>query len=207
MSNYFKNDEYWKKHINDKLESDMWIDEYVEYLKSPGKCLELGCGRGQYSKRLMEYGFDVVSTDISDIALNEVKKFNNNVLNVDMSKELPFGDSEFNIIFASLSIHYFDNFTTKKLISEINRILKVGGFFIGSVNGMEGLNVIKDTAIELEHHFYLNNSKNIRLFDQDDLNKYLSVFEIKKIDKRKTTRFENEKSYYVFIVEKKRIIR
>ena len=50
MSNYFKNDEYWRKYINKPLEKDMWIDKYKEYFKGTGTCLDLGCGIGQYSK-------------------------------------------------------------------------------------------------------------------------------------------------------------
>lgn len=34
VKNYFKNDEYWKKRINEKLEIDMWIDEYIEYFNN-----------------------------------------------------------------------------------------------------------------------------------------------------------------------------
>lgn len=201
MSEYFKNDEYWKEHINKKIEEDMWIDNYKEYFTN-GKCLELGCGIGQYSKRLMEYGYDVISTDISDIALNEVKKFNPNVQKVDMSEKLPYQDSEFDLVFANLAIHYFDDKTTKELVSEIKRVLKDGGLFIGTVNGLEGLNAIKDSAIELEYHFYQNKNKLIRLFDKVDLNKYLSIFKIELIEKREIIRFENKKSYYIFICKK-----
>ena len=31
MNDYFENDEYWKEHINSKLEEDIWIDEYKEF--------------------------------------------------------------------------------------------------------------------------------------------------------------------------------
>ena len=84
MSDYFKNDEYWKEHINKELEDDIWIDEYMDYFSNSGKCLDLGCGIGQYSKRLMEYGYDVISSDISDIALNKVLEFNKNIKKLDM---------------------------------------------------------------------------------------------------------------------------
>ena len=69
-NDYFKNDEYWANHINKDLEEDLWIDEYKTYLNLKGKCLDLGCGIGQYSKQLIKYGYDVISDDISDIALN-----------------------------------------------------------------------------------------------------------------------------------------
>ena len=51
---YFENDLYWKEHINRQLTIDMWIDEYRGYFDNKGICLELGCGIGQYSKRLIE---------------------------------------------------------------------------------------------------------------------------------------------------------
>lgn len=202
VKNYFKNDEYWKKRINEKLEIDMWIDEYIEYFKNKGKCLELGCGIGQYSKRLMEYGYEVTSTDISETALREVKKFNKNTKIVDMTERLPFESETFDLVFASLSIHYFDDKTTKQLVSEIKRVLKNDGVFIGSVNGKEALEVINETAIKLEDNFYLNKDRYIRLFDKEEIKKYLSIFQIQLIDKRETIRFSHKKNYYIFIAKK-----
>ena len=205
MKDYFKDDEYWKYHINKPLEEDMWLDDYKDYLKSEGLSLDLGCGIGQFTKKLMEYGYDVISADISKIALGEVKKFNKNIVNLDMREKLPFDDEKFDLVFAGLSIHYFSDSDTKNLMSEIKRILKKDGLFIGSVNGMEGLNVIKDTATELDYHFYFNKDKYIRLFDENDLRNYLSIFNIIKIDKRETIRFGYKKNYLVFMVKKENI--
>ena len=201
-NDYFKNDEYWANHINKDLEEDLWIDEYKTYLDLKGKCLDLGCGIGQFSKQLIKYGYDVISADISDIALNKVKEFNENVVKLDMRDKLPFQDNEFNLVFANLSIHYFSDKDTKKLILEIKRILKEEGLFIGSVNGIEGLKVIGNETKEIEYHFYEYKDKLIRLFDINDVEKYLSDFNIIKIDERKTIRFKHKKNYIVFIVKK-----
>ena len=202
MKDYFKDDEYWKEHVNKDLEPDLWIDEYKEYIGDNGLCLDLGCGIGQYTKKFMEYGYEVISSDISNIALEKVKEFNENVVNVDMRNKLPFEDNKFDIVFANLSIHYFSNDDTKKLMDEIKRILKNDGLFIGSVNGIQGLEKIKDSATELDYHYYYNNDKYIRLFDVNDVNNYLSVFDIVKIDERETVRFGHKKNYIVFIAKK-----
>jgi SAM-dependent methyltransferase len=199
---YFKNDEYWKEHINKKLEDDIWIKNYREYFTGKGKCLDLGCGIGQYSKELMSYGYEVISADISDIALEKVKEFNDNVVKVDMKEELPFSEKEFDLVFANLSIHYFSDEDTKKLMLEIKRILKEEGLFIGSVNGIQGYEKIKDTAVELEKHYWFNKNKYVRLFDKDDLEKYLDVFEILNIEEKETVRFNHKKNYLVFFVKK-----
>lgn len=202
MKDYFKDDEYWKEHINKKLEEDLWIDEYKEYLTNNGLCLDLGCGIGQYSKWFMENGYEVVSSDISKIALEKVKDFNSNIINVDMREKLPFEDNKFDVVFANLSIHYFSNSDTKNLMNEIKRILKKDGLFIGSVNGIQGLEFIKETAKKLDYHYYYNKGKYIRLFDVEDVKKYLNIFDIIKIDERETVRFEHKKNYIVFIAKK-----
>jgi len=199
---YFKNDEYWKEHINKKLEDDIWIKNYREYFNGKGKCLDLGCGIGQYSKELMSYGYEVISADISDIALEKVKEFNDNVVKVDMKEELPFSEKEFDLVFANLSIHYFSDEDTKKLMLEIKRILKEDGLFIGSVNGIQGYEKIKDTAVELEKHYWFNKNKYVRLFDKDDLEKYLDVFDVLNIEEKETVRFNHKKNYLVFFVKK-----
>jgi len=201
-NDYFKNDEYWANHINKDLEEDLWIEEYTTYFNSTGKCLDLGCGIGQYSKQLIKYGYDVTSADISDIALNKVKDFNENVVKLDMRDKLPFQNNEFDLVFANLSIHYFPDEDTRKLMIEIKRILKEDGLFIGSVNGIEGLKVIGNETKEIEYHFYEYKDKLIRLFDINDIKKYLADFNIIKIDERETIRFKHKKNYIVFIAKK-----
>lgn len=202
MNDYFKNDEYWKYHINKELEDDIWIQDYKEYFSGKGKCLDLGCGIGQYSKELIKYGYEVVSADISDIALNKVKEFNNNIKKIDMRENLPFEDNTFDLIFANLSIHYFSDEDTKRLMLDIKRILKKDALFIGSVNGIQGIENIKDTAIKIEEHFYFNKNKHVRLFDKKDLEKYLTIFNILKIEERETIRFEHRKNYLIFFAKK-----
>ena len=202
MKDYFKDDEYWKEHINKELEDDLWIDEYKDYLPSKGLCLDLGCGIGQYTKWFMDNGYDVISSDISKIALEKVKDINPNIINIDMREKFPFEDEKFDLVFANLSIHYFSDIDTKNIINEVKRILKKDGLFIGSVNGIQGLAKIKDTALELDYHFYSNKDKLIRLFDVDDVNNYLSVFNVIKVEEKETIRFGNHKNYIIFIVKK-----
>ena len=202
MNDYFASDEYWKKHIDEEPEDDIWIDKYQEYFSNNGLCLDLGCGIGQYTKKFMEYGYDVISSDISEIALNKVKKFNDNVVKLDMRESLPFEDNKFNIVFANLSIHYFSDKETKVLMNEIKRIIKDNGLFIGSVNSIEGYKYIKDTAKELDYHYYFNKGKYIRLFDIDDVKNYLNIFDILKVEEKETKRFGHSKNYIIFISRK-----
>lgn len=89
-----------------------------------------------------------------------------------------------------------------KIIIRNKRILKDDGLFIGSVNAIQGLQIIENDAKEIEYHFYEYKDKQIRLFDVNDIKKYLKDFDIIKIDERETIRFEHKKNYIVFIARK-----
>lgn len=203
MNDFFANDEYWKEHIDKELEDDMWIDEYKKYFSNAGICLDLGCGIGQFTKKFMEYGYSVISADISKIALSKVQDFNRNIAHIDMRNPLPFDDDKFDLVFANLSIHYFSNLETKNLILEIQRILKKGGLFVGSVNSIKAYEKIKSKAKEIGYHYYFINSKRIRLFDIQDVKNYLNRFKVLKVQERETVRFGHDKNYIVFIARKK----
>ena len=199
---YFKEDKYWEKHINDQLEFDNWIDEYLNYLPKGGQVLDLGCGTGEYSKYLMDKGYDVISADISDIALSKVKEFNKNTIELDMRNPLPFDDNLFDIIIANLSIHYFSDIETKHLINEIYRVLKYNGIFIGTVNSIKALEFIKEHAIEIENHYYQSYERKIRLFDLEDMDYYFNMFNKLVVKEETKTRFNNRKDYILFIMKK-----
>ncbi|MCI8575444.1 MAG: hypothetical protein HFI09_03140 [Bacilli bacterium] len=85
---------------------------------------------------------------------------------------------------------------------EIKRVLNYDGIFVGSINGLQGLEKIKQTAKEIEPHFYFNKNKYIRLFNKEDLKKYLSIFEIIRIDDLETIRFNHKKKSLIFLAKK-----
>ena len=200
-SDYFKSDEYWKNNLDKMIEEDFWIESYKQYFNG-GKCLDLGCGIGQYTKKLIEWDYDVTSADISDIALSKVKTFNHNIKKIDMRDDLPFDDNEFDLVFANLSIHYFSDRDTKNLMKEVKRILKPKGMFVGSVNSIREYNYLKNKMIEVEYHYWLNGNKYVRLFDEEDLKEYLSIFKIIKLEELETIRFKHKKNYFIFICQK-----
>ena len=202
--NYFKKDDYWNEYINKKIEEDLWIKDYLDYFDGIGKCLDLGCGIGQYSKEFMSMGYDVISADISATALNKVKEFNRSIIKMDMSENFPFEDEEFDLVFSNLSIHYFSKEETDNIIEEVYRVLKPGGMFVGSVNGLGVYDKIKDTAKQLEEHFWIDGEKCVRLFNEEDLRYFLRIFKILKIEQRLTVRFNYKKDNYLFIAKKEK---
>lgn len=209
MSKEYWNDEYWKKHIKthegEKLDflDDIWIKKYSDiFNKIPkGKALDLGCGLGQYTKFMMDNGFEVTSIDISEEALEKLKDLvpNANTKQHDMSQKLPFEDNEFELIIANLSIHYFDEKTTKSLLNEIKRILKPGGYFIGSVNSSKSFKYIKDVAVKIEDNYYQENGRTVRLWDRQQFDTFFEAFEKVILEEVTTLRWNKEKIMWGFI--------
>ena len=141
MGNYW-NDNYWRRHLAEPERMDifeeLWIGKHQELIDklNKGHALDLGCGIGQFTDYWINNGFQVTSADISVNALNALKERTPTATTVelDMSQPLPFADAAFDVVFANLSIHYFDEKTTLALSNEIHRVLKPRALFIGSVN-------------------------------------------------------------------------
>ena len=111
-----------KKKFNFLLESV--IKSFSGLAK--GKVLDLGCGDGDYAKRLKDLGFDVIAGDI-DIARfrykNEIE-----FKHCDITKEMPFPDNCFDYVLFMEVIEHLRN--PYVVISEINRIIKKNGSLI-----------------------------------------------------------------------------
>lgn len=211
MDNNYWNDIYWKEHLekykNEKLDflDDIWADKYASIINNipKGRALDLGAGMGQYTKYLMDKGFDVTSADISDLALQQLKNNtgNTNIICLDMKEKLPFADNSFELVFANLSIHYFDNQTTINLLKEIKRIIKNGGYFIGAVNSSKTYKFIKDHATAVEDNYYIDYGRYVRLWNKEQFDKYFKDFILEELHEVETRRWNKIKILWEFIAK------
>ncbi|MCX8074197.1 MAG: class I SAM-dependent methyltransferase [Clostridia bacterium] len=212
INNYWNN-RYWTEFLNNNSKenldflSDLWLDKYsliFDKIKK-GKAIDLGCGLGQYTEYLINKGFDVVSCDISSKVLSELKEKipNAKILEIDMSKSLPFESKSLSLVFANLSIHYFDTKTTENLIKEIKRILKDDGYFVGSVNSSQTYKFIKEVAIELEPNYYQEKERFVRLFTKEQFDYFFKDFDFEILDEVTTTRWNRTKIMWEFIAKLK----
>lgn len=203
MNNYWDGI-YWEKHIKeDDLDNieDNWILDYMKYLPKTGNLLDLGCGVGQYSIYLYNLGYNVSSCDISLKALEILNEKNKNIKTKiqDMNKPLDYKDNEFDIVFANLSIHFLSDENTENLLSEIKRILKPNGIFIGSVNSAKAYEFIKDHIIKLEDNYYDSNGRTVRLFDDKSFDKYFIDFDKIALTEKESDRFGKQKNKWEFV--------
>ena len=137
--------------LHENYKTKDWIDKpsqfaeaAVIYFPATGRVLDLGAGQGQDSRYFAEHGYEVTSTDLETTALDKSQtkltdelKSRVDLKQVDLREELPFEDSSFDVVYAHLSLHYFDQETTKRLFGEIERVLKPGGTFAFFVNSTD----------------------------------------------------------------------
>ena len=97
------------------------------------KVLMLGCGTGEESLMLNEFGAtDIVGIDLSEESIRLAKESYPNCEFIvgDMHK-LPFEDNSFDFVYSSLAIHYSDN--PESVYKEIYRVLKTNGELLFSI--------------------------------------------------------------------------
>lgn len=100
--------------------------------------LDMGCGSGIYSKRLLEMGANkVTAVDLSENMISIVKKKLDNknlkAYTQDLANGLPEEqNNSFDLIISPLTIHYIKNL--QKLFKEVSRVLKPNGQFIFSTH-------------------------------------------------------------------------
>lgn len=101
------------------------------------RVLDLGCGSGPYSVWLAEQGAHVVGLDLSQtmISLAQERARGRSIKAdfrvADIRDPLPFGDSEFDVVFSATALHYVEDLGA--IVKEIARVMKPDGRFVASV--------------------------------------------------------------------------
>jgi ubiquinone/menaquinone biosynthesis C-methylase UbiE len=203
--------DYWVKNLNENKEGNLdfcdniWIEKYINIFNKikKGQALDLGCGIGQYTKYLKDKRFNVISLDISEVALEKLKKTISDAItiNLDMSQQLPFDDNTFELIVANLSIHYFDRNNTIKLLKEIHRVLKKDGYFIGSVNSITGYEKWILSSTEIEKNYYYKNGKYNRLWTKEQFQEFFDNFMFLVLEEAEIKRWNSIKIQWQFIAK------
>jgi len=197
-------DELW-------MQSVQGFDEMLAKVAG-SRVLDLGCGFGQLSKHFKDRGFDVTAVDFSENALSILKSHSPGIKTMvhDITKKLPFESDSFDVIIANLSLHYFDEESTRSAIAEIERVLTDGGLLIGSVVSTEEYEAVKNrgTFVEVEPNFYheifdSGKEKHIRFFSREDINHFFEGLEILYLENKFEQRMGKAKGAWEFILTKR----
>jgi len=167
-------DLYGKEYqrARDERKSERLYNELLELpciIKAVGnikrkRLLDIGCGAGIHIKKYLKEGAKVEGIDISNTMIELARKKCPKVeFKIGTITKLPYKNSEFDIITASLIINYVDNL--KKAFKEVNRVLKKGGLFYFSDNSIikSAIESIKNKKFKYKFVGYIENRKTGKL--------------------------------------------
>ncbi len=137
MSDYSKplDKEGWSAHYNieslngvvNSIKSEevsVWSKELINICSKGASCLEIGCGTGISSLWLAKNGFNVTALDYTESSVALVKAaaeklgYNNiSVIQADATRELPFGEKQFDYAFQAGLLEHFETDEQIRLLS------------------------------------------------------------------------------------------
>lgn len=169
----------------------VFAKQAIEYFPGRGRILEIGAGHGQDGLYFASKNFKVLSTDLEISSLKETVAKASPKLQAAISAErLDLRESfyfkeKFDIVYAHLSLHYFDEKTTQRIFDDIYKSLKPGGilaFFANSVDDPE-----YGTGKKLEKHYFEINGVPKRYLDVNEAIRFAHQFKPLLVDNKGET--------------------
>jgi 2-polyprenyl-3-methyl-5-hydroxy-6-metoxy-1,4-benzoquinol methylase len=117
------------------------------------KILDLGCQSGELCNLISQSGNEVYGIDVMEELVKEARQKYPNIKfkSADLEKGIPFEDKYFDVVWAGEiieHIHFTDVF-----VNEVNRILKIGGYFVLSTPMHNRLKSVLISLCRFEKHF------------------------------------------------------
>lgn len=167
-----------------------WIDEWSS--KIEGKSvLELGAGSGIDTRRLKLYSSTLISGDL--------KPVNDTVIKIDHSQALAFESDQFDVVVASLTLHYFEWQKTEEIVEEIRRVLKSGGLLICRVNSELDVNYGAEGFPRVEPGLYQVSGQLKRFFSEADIHRlWTDPWTVFALAQKQIDRYEKSKYIWEF---------
>ena len=179
--NYSNNKKGWFPWLFEEI----GFDEYISKIKSAGKnagendlkqsritVLEIGCGNGAFWReniKKIPADMHIILSDVSLGMINDARTLLkkeagrseklNRIIDDNFefrefnANSIPLNDESVDIVIANHMLFYFDK--PEKVLSEIKRVLKKGGFIFASTYGSEHMKEITDLVKEFDERIAL----------------------------------------------------
>lgn len=202
----------WNKiHASGEHESfrdspSAFAEALCKNLKKNAKILDLGCGVGRDAYFFDRSNHIVTATDFSEAVIEQNRSyFSGSRIDfkvLDMHEQLPFSSEFFDLVYAYLSIHYFDDETTRNIIKDIHRVLKPRGIFAFSCKTVEDQKYGKGT--EIEKNIFVAKDGHIRHFFTPEYAKDIleGLFEVERLEIIKENYSSQDSSVLLCIAKK-----
>jgi SAM-dependent methyltransferase len=186
-------------------EYDDWLIKHTNLLEASRHTavLDLGCGVGCDSLYLSELGFDVISCDWSEEALQRVRRYVQlaDIRQMNLLEPLPFTDNSAVVIIADLSLHYFSWEATLAILEELKRVLRSGGYLLCRVNSVRDVNYGAGIGLEIEEGYYEHEGHRKRFFEKDRLELLFHQWKITYIEETVLLRYGKPKILWELAVK------
>jgi ubiquinone/menaquinone biosynthesis C-methylase UbiE len=129
IEKWFMNRPHHAKHIISRAERLLQLVR----LEEKQKYLEIGCGNGALSNYMAEkYRLNVTAIDVDPEQIELAKSVTKSIQNIRFKEanatQLPFQNSEFDIVLSFGVMHHIPNW--RDALDEIGRVLKAKGYFM-----------------------------------------------------------------------------
>ena len=138
--------------------------KYAKEFSQKKRVLDLCCGTGWTANELSKVAKVVKAVDYSKESIEKAKKeFQNENLFFEQMNALSlnYPDSSFDTVVSMEAIEHFTENDGKVFLSEVYRVLKKGGYFVGSTPQVETKNPLKILAMKKidPYHLHLYSKK------------------------------------------------
>jgi len=192
---------YWNNqhgyYTPQTIKTDNWLAPFRDVIaRSKGPIIDLGCGSGNNVVALQSYGKKVVACDYSESAIANIKRNFPTVEAIcfDMTASLPFANDFTDLIIADLSLHYFSEQVTFRILNELRRVLSPRGTLLFRVNSMNDTNYGAGVGEEIEKHYYFTGESSYkRFYDEDDVRYFWKHWDLEYLEEKSLLRYDMPK--------------
>jgi len=192
--------EKWK-NMPKQLPRNNFASKVFKLFKSNHKTLlDIGCGVGRDTLFFANKGLHVTAIDWSQSGLDQLKQEakSKNLANLEVIKmdtsEINFKKNSFDIIYAHLSLHYFDDKTTQKIFNKLYSILKKDGLLCVKCKSTDDM--LYGRGKKIGNNMFLFKKHVRHFFNKDFMTSLLAKFKIIRV-KKSTSVYHSYKSSFI----------
>lgn len=178
------------------MEPTYTVKKFLKLNIEPGNAIELGCGAGRDTVRLIKKGWNVLAIDKEDVESRIITR-----LSKEEQKKFKFSNQKFesikleknNLVVANFSLPYCNKNNFKELWDKIDESILKDGYFAGNFFGEND-----EWKNKKEGMTFLTKEQVMELF------KDYEIIDFKEVEKDGTTALGKEKHWHIFnIIAKK----
>ncbi len=154
------------------------VADFLQFCKkqTSGKILDVGCGNGKHILAFANAGFEGYGIDIAPSAIKfaqKIGKEKNIIANFQVGSvlKLPYAKNDFDIIIDCGCFHHLRVSQWPKYLSNINKVLKSGGYYFLQVFSIDCKATTKLGIRSKNNKFSVRNGHYFHFFDDTELHK------------------------------------